>query len=36
VLAAQKVYADFRYGWDRCVALWEPFLRGLAGVALDG
>jgi hypothetical protein len=35
-LAAQKAYADFHYGWDRRMALWEPFLRSIAGIALDG
>ena len=36
MLAAQKAYADFHYGWDRRLALWEPFLRSIAGIALDG
>jgi glycosyltransferase involved in cell wall biosynthesis len=36
MLAAQKAYADFHYGWDRRMALWEPFLRSIAGIALDG
>lgn len=36
VLVAQKAYADFHYGQDRRMALWEPFVRGIAGVALDG
>jgi hypothetical protein len=36
MLAARKAYAGFCYGWDRRVALWEPFVRGIAGVALDG
>jgi hypothetical protein len=28
--------AVWRYGWDRRMALWEPFLRSIAGIALDG
>jgi hypothetical protein len=36
MLAAQKAYAGFRYGQDRCVALGEPFVRGIAGSPLGG
>jgi hypothetical protein len=28
--------AYFHYGWDRRMVLREPFLRGIAGIPLDG
>jgi UDP-glucose:(glucosyl)LPS alpha-1,2-glucosyltransferase len=35
LLAAQKNYADYHYGWDRRVMQWQAFLQSISGLPAD-